>query len=114
MIITIQFCRISIPHPQGIPPPPKLSPLETISFSKSVSQYLFCKEVHCVLFYFLFIYLFIYCLFVFSRASLAAHGGSQARGQIGAVAAGLRQSHSNVGSEPSLPPPPKLRATPDL
>ena len=24
-----------------------------------------------------------------------AHGGSQARGQIGALAAGLRQSHSN-------------------
>ena len=25
--------------------------LETIRFSKSVSQYLFCKEVHCVLFF---------------------------------------------------------------
>ena len=31
-------------------PHPHLSPLETISFSKSVSQYLFRKEVHCVLF----------------------------------------------------------------
>ena len=40
---------ISIPNPQYIPPTPNLSPLETISFSKSVSQYLFCKEVHCVL-----------------------------------------------------------------
>jgi len=27
-----------------------------------------------------------------------AYGGSQARGPMGAVAAGLRQSHSNVGS----------------
>ena len=46
MIITIQFYRISIPQPQRIPLPPKLSPLETVSFSKSVSQYLFCEEVH--------------------------------------------------------------------
>ena len=51
MIITIQFYRISIPQPKDIPPPPKLSPLETISISKSVSQYLFCKEVHSVLFF---------------------------------------------------------------
>ena len=29
-----------------------------------------------------------------------AHGGSQARGRIGAAAAGLRQSHSHAGSEP--------------
>ena len=38
-------------HPQfpAYPPTPNLSPLETISFSKSMSQYLFCKEVHCVL-----------------------------------------------------------------
>ena len=50
MIIPVQFYRISIPQPQCIPPPPKLSPGETISFSKSVSQYLFCKEFHCVLF----------------------------------------------------------------
>ena len=51
MIITIQFYRFSIPQPQCIPPPPELSPLKTISFSKSVSQYLFCKEVHSVLFF---------------------------------------------------------------
>ena len=50
MIITIQFYRISILQPQRIPLPPKLSPLGTISFSKSVSQYLFCKEVQSVLF----------------------------------------------------------------
>ena len=34
------------------------------------------------------------------------YGGSQARGRIGAVAAGLYHSHSNAGSEP-------LKATPD-
>ena len=44
----------------------------------------------------------------------AAYGGSQARGRIGAVAAGLRQSHSsNTRSEPSLQPTPQLTATPD-
>ena len=35
-------------------------------------------------------------VFVFSRAAHEAYGGSQARGQIGATAAGLRQSHSNA------------------
>ena len=45
MIITIQFYRISIAQLQRIPPPPELSPLEIRSFSKSMSHYLFCKEV---------------------------------------------------------------------
>ena len=40
---------------------------------------------------------FFVCLFVFFRAALVANGSSQARGQIGAVAAGLRHSHSQVG-----------------
>ena len=61
---------------------------------------------------FLFVCLFI-CLFAFSRAAPEAYGGPQARGQIGAVATGLRQSHSNVGSKPSLQPTPQLMATPD-
>ena len=58
MIITTQFYSISIPNPQPSPTP-NLSHLETVSFSKSVSQYLLCKEVHCALFnIYLFIYLF--------------------------------------------------------
>ena len=60
----------------------------------------------------IFIYLFI-CHFVFSRAAPTAYGGSQARGRIGAVAAGLRQSHSNARSEPHLQPTSQLTATPD-
>ena len=38
-----------LPYPinPAHPPTPKLSPLKTVSFSKSVSQYLFYKEVHC-------------------------------------------------------------------
>ena len=38
------------------------------------------------------------------------YGGSQAKGLIGAVAAGLRQSHSNAGSDPCLRPTPQLTA----
>ena len=49
-----------------------------------------------------------FCLFAISWATPAACGGSQARGPIRAVAAGLCQSHSNMGSEVRL-----LMATPD-
>ena len=52
-------------------------------------------------------------LFAISWAASEAYGGSQARGLIGAAATGLRQSHSNSGSELSLPPTPQLTATPD-
>ena len=41
-----------------------------------------------------------------------AYGGSQARGLIRAVAAGLHHSHSNSGSELRLRPTPQLTATP--
>ena len=54
-----------------------------------------------------------FCLFAFSRTAPVAYGGSQARGLIPAVATGLRQSHSNVGSEPPLGPTPQLMAMPD-
>ena len=59
----------------------------------------------------LFIYLFIY--FAIFWAAPVAYGGSRARGRIGAVAASLRQSHSNTGSELRLRPTPQLMATPD-
>ena len=67
-------------------------------------------------FIYLFIYLFIlfyFIFFAFSRATPAAYGGSQAGGLIGAVAAGLRQSYSNSGSELRLRPTPQLRSTPE-
>ena len=42
-----------------------------------------------------------------------AYGSSQATDQIGAIAAGLRPSHSKAGSEPRLRPAPQLMAMPD-
>jgi len=42
-----------------------------------------------------------------------ACGVSQARGPIRVVATGLRQSHSNAGSEPRLRPTPQLTAMSD-
>ena len=42
---------------------------------------------------------FVFCLF---RAAPTAHGGSQGRGLIRAVAAALHQSHSNARSKPHL------------
>ena len=41
-------------------------------------------------------FFFFFCPFVFSWAVPEAYGGSQARGLIGAVAAGLHQGHSNA------------------
>ena len=37
--------------------------------------------------------------FLLFRAASTAYGNSQARGRIGAVAAGLHHIHSNMGSE---------------
>ena len=48
--------------------------------------------------------------FFFFRAVLVAYGDSQARGQIGAVAAGLGHSHSNARSEVHLQSVPQLIA----
>ena len=50
--------------------------------------------------------LFCVCVFCLFRAAPAAHGSSQARGGIRAVAAGLHHSHSHVRSELHLQPTP--------
>ena len=47
--------------------------------------------------------IFFFCLF---RAAPKAYGGSQGKGQTGALAASLHHSHSNGRSEPSLRPTP--------
>ena len=58
--------------------------------------YLFIFLLFISLFY---IFIFIFCLFAISWATPAAYGVFQARGRIGAVAAGLGLRHSNAGSE---------------
>ena len=62
---------------------------------------------------FFFFFFFFFGLFAISWAAPTAYGGSQARGRIGAIAAGLHHSHSNSGFEPRLQPTPQLTATPD-
>ena len=52
------------------------------------------------LFFFFFFWSFVF------RATPVAYGGFQARGLIGAVAAGLHQCQSNARSEPHLQPTP--------
>ena len=52
--------------------------------------------------YLLLIIIIIVVIIWFFRATLAAYGSSQARGQTGTTAAGLHHSHSNAGSEPRL------------
>ena len=49
----------------------------------------------------------------FGYTAPTAYVGSQARGPIGATAAGLHHSHSNVGSKPHLQCTPQLMAVPD-
>ena len=60
-----------------------------------------------------FILIFFFFFFGLFRAIPMAYESSQARGQVRAVAAGLRHSHSNMGSKPHLQPTPQLTAVPD-
>ena len=58
---------------------------------------------------FFFFGLFVFLpFFFFPRAAPLAHGDSQARGLIRAVATGLCQNHSNVGSKTHLQPKKKI------
>jgi len=70
-------------------------------------------SVHSLSFFFFSFILFVCLFFGLLRAALAAYGGSQARGLIRAVAAGLCQSHYNVGSELRLRPTLQLTAALD-
>ena len=59
--------------------------------------------ISCLIFtnfklYFLFLF-FVFLSFCLLRAAPVAHGDSQARGFIAALAAGLGRSHSNARSE---------------
>ena len=61
-----------------------------------------------ILIFYIIIIIIIILLF---RATPAAYAAFQARGRIGATAAGLRHSHSHVESKPHLWPTPQLTAT---
>ena len=54
-----------------------------------------------------------FIIIIIIKVALAAYECSQARGQIGAVAARLHHSHSDMGSESHLPPTPYITAMPD-
>ena len=85
-------------------------PQHTVSSAFPWSVQLFLN----VLVIYLFYLFFSFSVFLpFSWAAPVACGGSQARSRIRAVATGLRQSHSNAGSEPRLRPKPQLMATLD-
>ena len=73
----------------------------------------FLERLSGCVFLFVLCGFFCFVLFLLFRAEPEACGGSQARGQIRATAAGLCQSHSNARSEPPLQPIPQLMATPD-
>ena len=63
--------------------------------------YSLCNQLNIVT-YLCMSHLLFYCyyyFFFFLMAVPVAYGSSQARGQIGAAAAGLQHSHSNSGSE---------------
>ena len=56
------------------------------------------------------IYIYIFCYFLLFRATPTAYEESQVRGLIGAAAASLHHSHSNVRSKPCLQPTPQFTA----
>ena len=60
-----------------------------------------------------FVLVFAVVVVLLFRAASAAYGRSQAKGHIGAAAASLHHSHSNVGSELYLRAVPQLTATLD-
>ena len=75
-----------------------------LSQYKCVSHQVVHLQIYQILCY------FILLLF---RAAPAAYGGSQARGQIGAIAASLHHSHSNAESKARLRPTSQPMTMPD-
>ena len=95
-------------HPRHLRPGPGPAPAPAPSQGSQAVAIDWLES--CLQFNFLF---FFFCLLAFSWATPTTHGRSQTRGQIGAVAPSLHQSHSNVVSELHLQPTPQLTATPD-
>jgi len=89
----------------SLPLPYSPSVIAPHAFSLNISQNHFllatlaALSLLLVFFFFLLLFLLLFLLF---RAAPVAYGDSQARGQIGAVIAGLCHSYSNTGSKPHL------------
>ena len=81
---------------EGLTATGELSSSSQINFTCS------CNDTHSTI---TFPILFFFYFFLFTATSVA-FGTSQARGRIGAAAASLHHSHSNMGSEPRLQPMP--------
>ena len=73
-----------------------------VSLPFAVLPFVWFEFFHISTLFFRFTKPLIFLFLCLLRATLAAYGGSQARGLIRATAAGLCQSHSNTGSEPHL------------
>ena len=70
-----------------------ISKVDIENYDKIQLKYCFPLQLHiCVTLDFLHFFFFL-------RAAPMPYGGSQARGPTGAIAVGLRHSHSNTGSE---------------
>ena len=67
---------------------------------------------HCGVFLVLFCSFFFF-FFLSFYGHTPAHGVSQARGSMGTIAASLRHSNRNTGSEPHLQSTPQLMAMQD-
>ena len=84
-----------------------------MSLSCNVKRLKMINFMLCVCIFFPFFLFLFFFFFAFGRPAPKAHGSSQPRGPIGAVAAGLSHSHSNARSKLCLQPTPKLTAMPD-
>ena len=96
--------QVTFPGQEPIVKKGKICPID-ITLAQRASNKKVCLSI------FKFFLIFIFVLLV--KAAPEACGRSQARGRIGAVAAGLPHSHSNAGSKPRLQPTPQLSAMPD-
>ena len=74
---------------------------------------LFVLFFHRLLFFKIGINFYFIYLFSLFMVGPMTHGGSWARGPIGAVATGLLHSHRNARSEPCLQPAAQFMATLD-
>ena len=95
--------------PATIPTPPFL-PFPVLNICLFIVPWKRLPSSHWLKLYVLIVLCLVFCLF---RAAPSAYGCFQARGPIGATAAGLHHSHSHAGSELHLRSTPQLTATPD-